>query len=120
MVLSAFAMADHETMQQLLAEDVYLDFGAAIRDREERGETLETVLVALREVQPLEVRMNGKLAEVTIKFTAELVNTLRDEEGEVISGLPDISDDVVDIWTFARDVSSRDPNWLVIATRKAN
>jgi predicted lipid-binding transport protein (Tim44 family) len=24
--------------------------------------------------------------------------------------------DITDIWTFARDVSSRDPNWKLLAT----
>jgi predicted lipid-binding transport protein (Tim44 family) len=34
----------------------------------------------------------------------------------VIDGNPDKVTDVTDVWTFARDVSSRDPNWKLVAT----
>jgi len=120
MVQTSFAAENYETLRQLLADSVYDDFAAALRYREERGENLETILVAIDTVEPLEARMNGKMAEVTIKFSAEVVNVLRDVDGEILSGTPDLPDDVVDIWTFERDATSADPNWLIIATRKAN
>ena len=28
--------------------------------------------------------------------------------------------EIVDIWTFARDSRSRDPNWQLVATRSPN
>jgi len=36
--------------------------------------------------------------------------------GAVIDGNPDKVTDVTDVWTFARDVTSRDPNWKLVAT----
>jgi predicted lipid-binding transport protein (Tim44 family) len=120
MVINAFAREDYATLRQLLADHIYDDFGAAIRDREQKGETLETTLVTIHDVEPIEVRMDGSQAEITIKFTSEMTNVLKDPEGEIISGSADITDDVIDIWTFARDVRARDPNWPLIATRKAN
>jgi len=120
MVINAFAREDYATLRQLLADHIYDDFGAAIRDREQRGETLESTLVTIQDVEPIEVQVNGRIAEITIKFTAEMTNVVKDAEGEIISGSADIADDVVDIWTFSRDVGSKDPNWPLIATRKAN
>ena len=120
MVISAFAREDYATLRQLLADHIYDDFGAAIRDREQRGETLESTLVMIHDVEPIEVQVNGRIAEITIKFTAEMTNAVKDAEGEIISGSTEIADDVIDIWTFARDVTSKDPNWPLIATRKAN
>lgn len=120
MVLTAFAAENYETLRQLLADSVYDDFAAALRHREERGESLETILVSIDAVEPIEARMNGGMAEITIKFAAEVVNVLRDAEEEILSGASDVPDDVVDIWTFVRDAKSADPNWQIIATRKAN
>ena len=120
MVINAFAREDFAALRNLLADHIYDDFGAAIRDREQRGETLETTLVSIENVEPIEVRMNGSIAEITIKFTAEMTNELKGPDGQTLSGSPDITDDVIDIWTFARDVQARDPNWPLIATRKAN
>ena len=28
--------------------------------------------------------------------------------------------DITDIWTFARDITSRDPNWKLVGTGSAN
>ena len=40
--------------------------------------------------------------------------------GVVIGGDPKRIREVTDIWTFARDAVSRDPNWKLIATQAAN
>ena len=120
MVINAFAKEDQATLRQLLADNIYDDFSSAIHEREQRGETLETTLVTIDDVEPIEIRMDGGHAEITIKFTAQMTNEVKGPDGETLSGSPDITDEVVDIWTFARDVRSRDPIWPLIATRKAN
>ena len=120
MIINAFAREDLATLRNLLADHIYDDFSSAINDREQRGETLETMLVTIDNVEPIEIQMNGSNAEITIKFTAQMVNVVRGPEGDIVSGSPDNVDEVIDIWTFARDVRSKDPNWPLIATRKAN
>ena len=51
-----------------------------------------------------------------MRFVSQLVSVTRDRSGNVIDGNPDKVTDVTDVWTFARDVSSRDPNWKLVAT----
>ena len=58
-----------------------------------------------------------KFANVTVKIVSEQVNVVRNEGDEVVSGDPDQITVVNDIWTFARDIGSQDPNWMLIATR---
>jgi predicted lipid-binding transport protein (Tim44 family) len=120
MTINAFAREDLATLRQLLADHIYHDFSSAISDREQRGETLETTLVTIDDVEPIDIHMDGNMAEVTIKFTAEMNNVLKGPEGDILSGSPDQVDEVIDIWTFSRDVRSRDPNWPLVATRKVN
>lgn len=117
MVLASFATGDTETLRALLDDDVYDRFRRAIADRETRGETLETTLVALRSAEIVEARLNGRTAEVTVKFVSELVSVTRDKSGAVISGDPQGAKTVTDYWTFARDTRSSDPNWKLVATR---
>jgi predicted lipid-binding transport protein (Tim44 family) len=38
----------------------------------------------------------------------------------VIEGDPKKVREVTDIWTFSRDVASRNPNWKLVATEAAN
>ena len=60
--------------------------------------------------------VKGKSAQVTVRFVSQLVSVTRDRDGNVIDGSPDKVTDVTDVWTFARDLSSRDPNWKLVAT----
>ncbi len=120
MVLASFAAGDVDTLRALLDDDVYTNFQHAIADRESRGETLETTLVAVKTGDIVEARAVGRMAEVTVKFVAELVNVTRDKDGEVLSGDPRVVQNTTDYWTFARDVRSSDPNWKLIATRSEN
>jgi predicted lipid-binding transport protein (Tim44 family) len=54
-----------------------------------------------------------------VRFVSQLVSVTRDKTGAVVDGNADQVTDVTDIWTFSRDLASRDPNWKLIATEAA-
>ncbi len=118
-ILEAFAKGDTETMRPLLSNSVYEDFAAAIAARERADQTLETELVRIKSTDLLEAQLEGRTAFITIKFVSEQVNVTRDRNGEVVEGEPNRVVDVTDIWTFARNIRSRDPNWTLVATRSS-
>ena len=76
----------------------------------------EDTLVGIREAEIVEADMDGRIANVTVKFVSEQVNVTRDENGDVVDGNPNLVIDVTDYWTFARDTQSSDPNWTLVAT----
>jgi predicted lipid-binding transport protein (Tim44 family) len=116
MIISAFAAGDRNALKGLLAKDVYESFVAAIADRESRGEVAETTFVSIDRADYTDVQLRGKTANITVKFQSKLISATRDKSGAVIDGSPDKVVDMIDIWTFARDVTSRDPNWRLVAT----
>ena len=116
MIIGAFAAGDRQTLKGLLAKDVYDSFAAAITERESRGETVETTFVSIDKCDYVDVQMRGKTANVSVRFQSKLISATRDRSGAVMDGSPDKVVDMVDIWTFARDVTSRDPNWRLVAT----
>ena len=116
MIVTAYANGDRRQLKDLLGREVYEGFEAAIRDREQRGEKVETRFVSIDAAELIGAEMRGKTAQVTIRFVSQLVSVTRDRSGAVIDGNPDKVTDVTDVWTFARDVSSRDPNWKLVAT----
>ena len=120
MIVVSFANGDIDTLRPLLADDVYSNFASAIDEREGQKETLETTLVAIDSADVIEARLNGGLAEITVKFVSELVNVTRNAEGEIVSGDPRVVDTITDLWTFARDVRASDPNWRLVATSSPN
>ncbi len=117
MIVSAFAAADMSTLRRLLAPEVLANFDKAIRSRLAAGQTLTTTLVSLDAADIVEARLIGSLASVSVRFAAKLASVTRDASGTVVDGAADEVADHLDIWTFARDSVSRDPNWLLTATQ---
>lgn len=117
MVLGAFAAGDLDTLKSLLSPEVFDNFAASIRDRQSHGHVLDTTLVAIRSAEIVEAAMEGRMANVTLRFVSEQVIVTRNAEGAVVEGDPNLVTDVTDFWTFARDTRSRDPNWMLVATR---
>ena len=117
MIVTAFAKHDADALKLLLSPEVFARFAAAIQDREQRGETMETELVVLKPPRLESVDMEGTRANVAVRFQSEQVNIIKDKTGAIIEGDRDHVDSVTDVWTFARDTASRDPNWALVATR---
>ena len=116
MIVTAYAQGDRRTLKNLLSKEVYDGFEAAIKERESRGEKVETRFVSIDKADLIGADVKGKTAQVTVRFVSQLVSVTRDRDGNVIDGNPDKVTDVTDVWTFARDLSSRDPNWKLVAT----
>ena len=116
MVVTAFADGDRRTLQNLLSKEVYEGFEPTIAEREQRGEKAETRFVSLDKADVMAAELRGHVAQLTLRFVSSLINTVRDREGNVIDGTADAVTEVTDVWTFARDTTSRDPNWKLVAT----
>ena len=116
MIVNAFAEGDRRTLKNLLSREVYEGFESAISDREKRGEKMENRFVSIDGADITAAETRGRNAQVTVRFQSKLVTATRDKDGNVIDGSADKVTDVTDVWTFARDVSSRDPNWKLVAT----
>jgi len=116
MIVTAFAAGDKDTLRPMLSREVFADFAGVIDERAKRGETMETTVVGLRNVEIVETQLNGRIAEVTVKFDSELMSAVRDAHDHVVGGHANKVEQVTDVWTFARDTGSRDPNWTLIAT----
>ncbi len=116
MIVTAFAEGDRRQLRNLLSREVYDGFDAAIGERERRSETAESRFVSIDGSTITTAELRGRNAQITVRFVSKLVSATRDRSGNVIEGSADKVTDVTDVWTFARDMSSRDPNWKVVAT----
>lgn len=117
MIVTAFGQGDRRQLRALLSREVFDGFDAAITERERKSETLETRFISIdaSTITAAELR-NHATAQITVRFVSKLVSATRDRAGAVIDGNAERVTDVTDVWTFARDVASRDPNWKVVAT----
>jgi predicted lipid-binding transport protein (Tim44 family) len=117
MIVTAYASGDRRALKGLLEREVYDGFDAVIRQREARGETVETRFVSIDASEIINAQLlRGKVAQVTLRFVSQLVSATRNRNDNVIDGDADSVTTVTDVWTFAREVASRDPNWKLVAT----
>ena len=116
MVVTAFAQGDKPTLKNLLSREVYDGFAGAIDNREKAGEKLESRFVGIDKADLVSADLAGRKALVTVKFVSELISATTNRAGEVIDGDPKQIREITDVWTFERDVGSRDPNWKLVAT----
>ncbi|MDR4308883.1 Tim44 domain-containing protein [Chelatococcus sambhunathii] len=116
MIVSAFAAGDRKTLKPLLAREVFESFSAAIAERENRGETVESNFVSIEKAEIAAAEVAGRTAQVTVRFVSKLITATRDRAGAVIDGSPTEIADLIDVWTFSRELNARDPNWRLIST----
>lgn len=116
MIVGAFANGDRDTLRPLLAPNVYVNFDKAIADREQAGETLETTFIGFKSAKVTEAGMQGSEARVTVTFVSEQSNAVRDGDGNVVDGDPASIEKITDVWTFARNTKTNDPNWQLVET----
>ncbi|MGC6485333.1 MAG: Tim44/TimA family putative adaptor protein [Candidatus Puniceispirillales bacterium] len=116
MILEAFAEGDTEQLKSLLGYEMMNSFSDAIRDRMKSGENLSIDLVNLDHTRIHDARLVEGLAIITVEFKSQQKRLLRDDSGTIVDGDEDQIETFVDLWTFERDISSRDPNWLLVET----
>ncbi len=115
-VVEAFSKGDKDKLRKVLSDERFRHFSDEI-DAGNRAEAKrETTLISILETEITEAAVKGADATVTVQFTTEQINVMRDKEGNVVEGDPSQLEKAVDIWTFERDTASRDPNWKIIAT----
>ena len=116
MVVTAFAQGDRDTLRMLLAPDVYEGFEAEISRREAAGHTVRQTFVGIDEASIDSAAVRDGEAFVAVRFLSQVIQATLDGEDNAVDGDPDAVVELRDVWTFARDVDSDDPNWKLVAT----
>ena len=117
-IVTAFARGDRETLRGLLGASLYADFEAAIEQREQAGEKLDTTVASIKSASIQDVRVDGTVAAITVEFITDQVKVVLDSNHAITEGDPHRIETLTDLWTFSRDLRSRDPNWHLVATQE--
>ncbi|MGD9785519.1 MAG: Tim44/TimA family putative adaptor protein [Hyphomicrobiaceae bacterium] len=121
LIVTAFAEGNRKLLRDLLNREVFDSFAGAISDREARGEQVEQSFVGISKADIVDAEAKEGIASVTVRFVSQLITATRDRAGAVVTGDPVAIQEVTDIWTFCRDVSSAraraNPNWKLVATQ---
>lgn len=109
MIVIAFAERDRETLQSLLAPPVMKGFEGVMAEREAAGETETVEFIHPPRGDMETIKVDGDVARIRVRFLAEHRHRTKSAEGESVDDRR-----TAEAWTFERDLSSRDPNWILV------
>ncbi len=116
LILEAFWKGDLDTIKPHVDGHVFDTFASAIEQRKKDGLTLDNRLVTIEQAVISEATMERTVAVVTVRFEADIAAVTRNAERQVVAGSLSDAVQTRDLWSFRRDLASRDPNWLLIET----
>jgi len=108
MIVKAFGAGDKTALRPLLSDGVFADFSQAIDQRGGSADDHAIDYVRIVSATIADAKLEGRQAEVGVRFVSEQ----KTKAGEEVR--------MIDLWRFARDVSSKDPNWRLVATGAAD
>ena len=111
MIVKGFAAGDRTTLRNLLAPNVMAIFDSAIAAREAEGrtESVEFLHAPRADLEKAEIVGAGDLARMTVRFLAEFRSRSKGPEGEAVEDRR-----TAELWSFERNLRSRDPNWTLV------
>lgn len=116
---SAFSSGNVEDLEMLVNKNLIKKFKDVIQKRNEDGIVSESDLISFSNVEINDAKITKSgIAQISLKFISEQINILKNKKNEIIEGDENFIQNITDIWTFERDITSNNPTWLLCSTRK--
>ncbi|WP_298814536.1 Tim44/TimA family putative adaptor protein [uncultured Sphingomonas sp.] len=119
MILEAFWRGDEDALADLVVPDVRQAFVEAIEARRDAGHVLDNRLVTIERATIVSASVEGRQAQIAVRFDADIAAVTRDTEGNLVAGSLSDAVQTHDVWTFTRTLKSADPNWMLADTDEA-
>lgn len=119
LIVTSFSKGDMETLEMLVSKNLAKKFQEILNQRQSEGITAETDFIGFDSAEITGAKISkSNLAKITVKFISEQVNILKNKKGEIIEGDDQYIQNITDVWTFERALTSTSPNWLLVSTKK--
>ena len=117
-IITDFSDNDNKitSSKPLLNNEILTQFNEALKERSSRGHYAEITFIGINSAVITEHKKTGKTLNVTVDFVAEVITSVRDKDKKIVSGNPEKIKKIYDTWVFSRDVTSVNPNWLLVDT----
>ena len=117
-IITDFSDNDNKIIasKPLLSKKIYDQFSEALKERSERGHYAEITFIGVNSATIKDQNKIDKVLNVTVDFVAEVITCIKDKNKKIISGNPEKIKKIYDTWVFSRDITSSNPNWLLVNT----
>jgi predicted lipid-binding transport protein (Tim44 family) len=116
MILVAFAQSDKKTLKPLLSRAVYDSFEKIIDENKVAENTNIFKFVGINSAKLNSVEIENQNLSMGIIFESQIISATLNAKKEVVSGDERTVSVLKEVWTFERDLNSKDPNWTLVAT----
>ena len=117
-IITDFSDSDNKLIasKPLISKKIYDQFKEALQDRQAKGYYAEITFIGVKSANIKAHKKVENSFEVTVDFISEIITCIKDKEKKIVSGSDEKIKTVHDTWVFSKDISSNNPNWLLIDT----
>ena len=119
MVINSFVKGNLKDIVNYIDDKLIKSFKSVIDERLEEGETLKIEILKMKSIKIKDVKELKNFLRLSVLFETEQIKVLKDKKGKVIDGDPRKSILVKDLWTFEKEIKSKDINWKLVETSNA-
>ncbi len=117
-IVTAFAVGDRDRLRPLLAPAIFASFEGAIMARETAGETQRSEVRSILEASIDTAALEGNQATITVRIVSHQITLTLAADKSIVAGADAVTE-LVDIWTFARDLKATKPGWQLAGAQSA-
>ncbi|MSP05139.1 MAG: Tim44 domain-containing protein [Acetobacteraceae bacterium] len=116
LVVTAFAAGDRSTLRNLLADEAFNAFSGAIAAREAAHQHQRTEIKSFGAITIVGAALAGSVASIDVRFVSDQINLTLDSSQSPVAGTDAVTE-IIDLWSFERDLSKPDPVWRLVSAR---
>lgn len=114
-IVTAFAKGDLSNVQRFIGPAVSNPFQAAIKARQEAGQTLKNKIEKIAAADIVDAKIERDEIVLTVEFVSYQINQLIEADGSTEDS--EKPEEIRDVWIFRKQLKSEDPNWQLIETQ---
>lgn len=114
-VFNAFALSQHQILKSRLSESLYEQFASQIKKREDNNLRQEISIVH-KNTEIENIKINGNIAEINVKFTVEQVSAMVDVNGVSYDNPSKLARKVQHTWLFKSQNNESPVKWIIVKT----
>jgi len=102
------------SLKKLVSKEIFSLFSSETNKRNKNKEKLEISLIGVKdpEIKNAEI-FNKNFARIIVKFITEQIQITKNKNGAIIDGDSNQILDIIELWTFTKNLTAKDPNWIL-------
>ena len=113
-ILTEYSSDNLKALKNLVSENIYKAFEDQVNLRAKNKEKLEITVISVKNPEIKSVNLEKKyVAYFKLLFDSEQVQVTKNSNDEIIDGDNNQILQIKEIWTFSKNLKSKNPNWIL-------